>query len=82
MTSTAKTYKSGNSVSIRLPKDIAYPAGLELTATRTGDVIVLAPKRRRTPSDTVASLRSIGFPDTPDLERPAFDYPDRPGLFD
>lgn len=79
---TAKTFKSGNSVAVRLPKEVAYPADIELTATRTGDVVILSPKKRRTPAETVALLRAIGFPEDGRLDRPEFEYPDRPGLLD
>ena len=80
-TVTAKTFKSGNSVAVRLPRDIAYPEGLELTATRTGDVVVLSPKKRRTPAETIAALRALPKPDYIQ-ERPPFEMPNRPGLYD
>lgn len=77
-TVSTKTFRSGNSEAVRLPKDIAYGEGVELEATRTGEVTVLRPKHaRRTPAETVAALRAIGFPEKPDLTRPPFDYPDR-----
>lgn len=81
-TVVTKTFRSGNSEAVRLPKDIAFGANIELEATRTGDVVVLRPKRaRRTPAETIAALRAIGFPEERQ-PRPEFEYPDRPGLFD
>jgi antitoxin VapB len=77
-----KTFRSGNSEAVRLPKEIAYGSDIELEATRSGEIVVLRPKLiRRTPAETVAALRAIGFPKERQL-RPEFEYPDRPGLFD
>lgn len=38
-----KTFKSGNSEAVRLPKDIAFGEGVELIAERTGDIVTLYP---------------------------------------
>ncbi|MFM9977948.1 MAG: antitoxin [Sphingomonadaceae bacterium] len=82
-TVTTKTFRSGNSEAVRLPKDIAYGRDIELEATRNGDIVILRPvKARRTPAETVALLRKIGFPSDGVQPREPFEYPDRPGLFD
>jgi antitoxin VapB len=63
---TTRIFKSGNSQAVRIPADLAYsdPAQ-ELTITRLGDVITLAPPRRSL-RDAVADLRAM--PNPPDVE--------------
>lgn len=36
-----KTFKSGNSVAVRLPKGFAIPAGTEVELDKTGDIVTL-----------------------------------------
>jgi antitoxin VapB len=75
---TTKTFRSGNSEAVRLPKGIAYGCDIELEATRYGDKIVLQPHRkRRTPAETVALLRMIGPPKDGVQAREPFEFPDR-----
>lgn len=38
-----KTFKSGNSQAVRLPKALAFPPGTELEVVREGDVVTLRP---------------------------------------
>ena len=38
-----RTFRSGNSEAVRLPKDIAFGEGVELVAVRSGDVLTLYP---------------------------------------
>jgi antitoxin VapB len=79
---TTKTFRSGNSEAVRLPREIAYGSDIELTATRSGDVITIRPRQRKTPAEMVEEMRRIGFPSDGVQPRPEFEYPDRPGLFD
>jgi antitoxin VapB len=75
---TTKTFRSGNSEAVRLPKGIAYGRDIELEATRSGDTIILQPhKKRRTPAETVALLRKIGPPKDGVQAREPFEFPDR-----
>ncbi|MFI4974418.1 MAG: antitoxin [Caulobacterales bacterium] len=39
----SRTFRSGNSEAVRLPKDIAYGRDIEVTITRTGDVLTIVP---------------------------------------
>jgi len=72
-----RTFRSGNSEAVRLPKEIAYGEGVELEAVRTGEVLVLRPKaKRRSPAETVALLRTLPRP-TYIQEREPFDFPER-----
>jgi antitoxin VapB len=40
---TTRTFKSGNSQAVRLPKAVAFPPGTELSVVRVGDVVTLRP---------------------------------------
>ncbi len=56
---TTRAFKSGNSQAVRIPADIAYAdISVELTITRTGDVIMIQPKRRDL-REVVAILRKM-----------------------
>ncbi len=71
-----KVFKSGNSQAVRIPADLAYAdPSQELTITRHGDVITIAPARNRM-KDMVAILRSMPAPAEVELlER--IEVPDR-----
>ena len=43
-----RTFRSGNSEAVRLPKEVAFGEdGLELTVIRTGDVVTIYPARNK-----------------------------------
>ena len=80
----SKIFKSGNSLAVRLPKEIAFAAGTEVVVERTGDVVTIRPLRdpaeeKRKLLDLVEALRAIGPPDEIEKREP-FEFPDRPGL--
>lgn len=62
VTVTTKTFQSGNSEAIRLPKEVAFGVGVELTLTRSGDRLIAEPRPKLTPRELVARLREIGPP--------------------
>jgi antitoxin VapB len=74
----AKSFKSGNSLAIRTPSQVAYPAGTELIIERTGDVMTIRPKR---PSigEMLAKLEALPRPSCIE-ERDEIELPERPGL--
>jgi len=74
-----KTFRSGNSEAVRLPKGIGFGEGVEVELVREGDVIMVR-RRRMTNRELVARLREIGPPPDGVQEREPFEYPDRPGL--
>lgn len=43
---TTESFKSGNSVAVRLPREMGVVAGIEIDLEKEGDVIHLRPKRR------------------------------------
>jgi antitoxin VapB len=72
---TTRVFKSGNSLAVRIPAEISYEEGTELTVTRSGDTVVLHPKR---PSmeQTIAALQALPrVPVIEDDER--IELPDR-----
>jgi len=61
----SKTFKSGNSVAVRLPKEIAFAPDTNVVIERKGDVLTIRPavdaaEEKRKLRDLVASLRALG----------------------
>lgn len=56
-----KTFKSGNSEAVRLPKDIAFGPDVELIAVRSGDVLTLYPVRTSV-ADMLTELEALPTP--------------------
>ena len=73
-----KTFKSGNSEAIRLPKEVAYGPDTELVVVRSGDVLTIYPVRRSF-QDMLERLKALPKPETRET-REGIDWPDRPGL--
>jgi antitoxin VapB len=74
----SRTFRAGNSEAVRLPKDVAYGADLEVTIVRSGDVLTIFPARP-TVADLVAALERLPRPnaiETRDVEP----LPERSGL--
>lgn len=79
-----RTFKSGNSVAVRLPKGFAIPAGTEVEVNKAGDVVTIrmthdeAEERRR----MLEGLKALkALPKPPQIQkREPIEFPDRPGL--
>jgi antitoxin VapB len=71
---TTKIFKSGNSLAVRLPRDIAFPAGVEVIVTRQGESLVVSPARLD--MQTLVSRLALA-PAPPMVERPEFKPPKR-----
>jgi antitoxin VapB len=71
-----RAFKSGNSQAVRIPAELAYDdMSVDLTITRTGDVITIFPARRSL-KEAVAKLREM--PKPPEVEkREPIDMPER-----
>ena len=73
-----RTFRSGNSEAVRLPKDIAFGEGVELVAVRSGDVLTLYPAAASIPQ-MIARLQALPMP--PSIEvRDEDELPERAGL--
>ena len=81
-THKTKTFKSGNSQAVRLPKALAFPDGTELEMARDGDIVTLRPTLRSGKisfKQMMAELRKL--PDVTDIEvRDSDIFPEREGL--
>jgi antitoxin VapB len=78
----SKTFKSGNSEAVRLPKEVALGPNVEVTIRKIGDTLEITPKAKRklTPQELVQRLREIGPPPGPPLKREKIIFPKRRGL--
>jgi antitoxin VapB len=73
-----RTFRSGNSQAVRLPKDVAFGDDVELVIVRSGDVMTIYPAET-TIAEMIDRLRT--FPPPPDSERrDDEDLPEREGL--
>ncbi len=71
-----RAFKSGNSQAVRIPAELAYEdTNVDLTITRLGDVIVIAPART-TMQKAVAKLRAMPKPPRGEVREP-IEMPDR-----
>ncbi len=80
-----KTFKSGNSVAVRLPKGFAIDAGVEVELDKNGDVVTIrlardAAQVRSRMRKLVEELEAIG-PIGEVEKREPIEFPDRPGLY-
>lgn len=74
----SRTFRSGNSEAIRLPKDVAFGREVELTVVRSGDVLTVFPRR---PPISDLTKRLAKLPKPHDIEvRDDEVLPERPGL--
>jgi antitoxin VapB len=78
-----KTFKSGNSVAVRLPKGFAISADVEVELEKSGDTVTI-----RTLRDPVADKKALldmlnelkKLPKPPTIQkRDPFEFPDRLG---
>ena len=75
-----RAFKSGNSQAVRIPAELAYEdTNVDLTITRLGDIIVIAPARA-TMKEMIAKLRAIPQPDEHRNARPTRGARSRVGL--
>ena len=73
-----KTFQSGNSEAVRLPRDIAFGVGTTVTLERVGDVVTIRPAKKSL-AWLIEQLRTLPKPDGIQAREP-FEFPDRPGL--
>ena len=77
-TARTKTFRSGNSEAVRLPRELAYGEGVELVIVRSGDVTTLYPVTSSIPA-MIERLQALPKPS--DIEqRDVEELPERRGL--
>lgn len=74
-----KTFKSGNSVAVRLPKELGIAEGTELEIEATGGGWLLRRKPKSTGRDLVEALEKLPKLDKP-WKRERILFPKRRGL--
>jgi antitoxin VapB len=75
---SSKTFKSGNSEAVRLPKDMGFGIDVDVTIERRGNELIIRPKQDI--KALVAELRRLPVPDSKQVRDPDI-FPDRPGLY-
>ena len=73
-----RTFKSGNSEALRLPRDVAYGEGVELVIVRSGDVMTIYPATASIAS-MIEELQRLPKPSAIE-QRDVEELPERPGL--
>jgi antitoxin VapB len=73
-----RTFRSGNSEAVRLPKDVAFGKGVELVIIRSGDVVTIYPAATSIP-EMIERLDSLPRPPSIE-ERDDEELPERDGL--
>lgn len=75
---TSKTFKSGNSETVRLPKGVGFGIGVDITIVRKGDVVTIS-RKRPSIQDMIQQLRELPVPSDIEVRDPDI-FPDREGL--
>jgi len=75
----SKTFKSGNSEAVRLPKEVALGLDVPVTIRREGDTITITPKKK-TMAALIQRLNEIGPPADGVQKRDKIIFPKRRGL--
>lgn len=78
MSVTSRTFRSGNSDAVRLPKEITFGPGVEVEIERKGDVVTMV-RKRPTIQEMMDKLDAMPKPSTIQ-ERDPFIAPRRKGL--
>jgi antitoxin VapB len=74
----SKTFRSGNSEALRLPRDVAYGEGVELVIVRSGDVMTIYPATMSIPL-MIERLQALPAPSAIE-QRDVEELPERDGL--
>ena len=72
----SKTFKSGNSEALRLPKEVALGINVEVTIRKDGDTLTIRPKQKKTLGDLVEALAKLPKPGKP-MKRERIIFPKR-----
>ena len=75
---SSRTFRSGNSEAVRLPRDVAFGDDVELTIVRSGDVLTIYPAKPPI-SDLLKRLEALPKPAAVEV-RDEEPLPERPGL--
>ena len=73
-----RTFKSGNSEAVRLPRNVAFGEGVELIAVRSGNVLTLYPAANSI-QEMIALLQALPVPPAIEILDEG-ELPEPPGL--
>ena len=76
----SRTFRSGNSVAVRIPREFGFAENVDVEISGDGEAIMIRRKPKMTTKELVARLREIGPPRDGVQPREPFEWPDRPGL--
>lgn len=81
---SSRTFRSGNSVALRLPRALGIEADVEMRIEKEGNTLLVRPARdaaaeRAKVARLVAALQALPAPDEIQRREP-IEFPDRPGL--
>jgi len=79
MGAVTKTFKSGNSIAVRLPKELGIAEGTELEIVETGTGWLLRRKPKHSGKDLVEALAMLPKPSKP-FKAERLVFPKRRGL--
>lgn len=74
----SRTFRSGNSEAVRLPREVAFGADIAVTVVRSGDVLTIYPTRPPI-QDLIDKLAALPKPSSIEV-RDEEPLPERPGL--
>lgn len=79
-----RTFKSGNSVALRLPKSLAIGPDVRMVIEQNGDVLTVRPvkdpaEEKRKLVELVEALRALPRPPETEVREP-IEFPERSGL--
>ncbi|MES2097180.1 MAG: AbrB/MazE/SpoVT family DNA-binding domain-containing protein [Pseudomonadota bacterium] len=82
----SKTFRSGNSEAVRLPKEVAFGANIDVVIERKGDVVTIRPKAdpieaKRKIAEMLETLKAIPrVGEIQDRESVRIEFPNPSGL--
>ncbi|MEA3037864.1 MAG: Antidote-toxin recognition MazE, bacterial antitoxin [Sphingomonadales bacterium] len=79
MGAVTKTFKSGNSVAVRLPRELGIEAGVEVELEDRGNCVLIRRRPKYTGRDLVEALAKLPLPQRP-MGRQRIVFPKRRGL--
>jgi antitoxin VapB len=75
---SGKTFKSGDSEAVRLPKEMAFGLGADIILEQRGHEVVIR-RKRQSVQDMIRRLKELPAPDVIE-ERDVDEIPEPPGL--
>lgn len=72
----SKTFKSGNSEALRLPKEVAFGPNVEVTIRKVGKTLTVTPKGKKTVAELIEALEKLPKPKRR-MKRVRIEFPER-----